>query len=93
VLCCGALCAQPYLVLSLLCHAVLCAQPELCCAVLCCASCRDRPVPIPAPGIQLTTLSHVEDLADMLAAVPGNDAAVGQHFNICSDRCISFDGA
>jgi len=22
---------------------------------------RDRPVPIPAPGIQLTTLTHVED--------------------------------
>ena len=24
--------------------------------------------------------------------VPGNKAAVGQHYNICSDRCISFDG-
>ena len=56
------------------------------------AFCSDRPVPIPAPGIQLTTLSHVEDLADMMALVPGNAAAVGQHFNMCSDRCISFDG-
>ena len=53
---------------------------------------RDRPVPIPAPGIQLTTLSHVDDLADMMAKVPGNDAAIGQHFNICSDRCITFEG-
>lgn len=53
---------------------------------------RDRPVPVPAPGIQLTTLSHVEDLADMMARVPGNSAAVGQHFNMCSDRCISFEG-
>lgn len=53
---------------------------------------RDRPVPIPAPGIQLTSLSHVEDLADMMARVPGNDIAIGRHFNLCSDRCISFDG-
>ena len=30
---------------------------------------RDRPVPIPAPGIQLVTLSHVEDVASMLARV------------------------
>lgn len=52
----------------------------------------DRPVPIPVPGIQLTTLTHVEDVASMLAAVPGNQAAVGQHFNVCSDRCISFVG-
>lgn len=28
---------------------------------------RGRPVPIPAPGIQLTTLTHVEDVASMLA--------------------------
>ncbi len=54
--------------------------------------CRDRPVPIPGPGVQLTTLSHVEDLAALLATVPGNSAAVKQHFNLCSDRCITFDG-
>ena len=24
--------------------------------------------------------------------VPGNKAAIGQHYNVCSDRCISFDG-
>lgn len=53
---------------------------------------RDRPVPIPAPGIQLTSLSHVEDLADMMARVPGNKNAIGEHFNLCSDRCITFDG-
>jgi hypothetical protein len=29
----------------------------------------------------------------MLASVPGNEAAVRQHFNLCSDRCITFDGA
>jgi nucleoside-diphosphate-sugar epimerase len=53
---------------------------------------RDRPVPIPAPGVQLTSISHVEDVAAMLAKVPGNKAAIKQHFNVCSDRCISFDG-
>ena len=30
---------------------------------------RGRPTPLPAPGIQLTTLTHVEDVASMLAAV------------------------
>lgn len=30
---------------------------------------RDRPVPIPAPGMQLVTLTHVEDVASMIAAV------------------------
>ena len=54
--------------------------------------CRDRPVPIPAPGVQLTSLSHVADVANMLAKVPGNKAAIGQHFNVCSDRCITLDG-
>lgn len=54
---------------------------------------RDRPVPLPAPGIQMTSLSHVEDVASMLATVPGNSAAVQQEFNICSDRCISFEGS
>ncbi len=32
---------------------------------------RNRPVPIPAPGIQLTSLSHVEDVASLLAKVRG----------------------
>ena len=37
---------------------------------------RGRPVPIPAPGIQLTTLTHVADVASMLAKA-GPLAAVG----------------
>lgn len=53
---------------------------------------RDRPVPIPAPGIQMTSITHVEDIASMLAAVPGKKEAIKQEFNICSDRCISFEG-
>lgn len=53
---------------------------------------RDRPVPIPTPGVQLTSISHVEDIASMMAAVPGNRAAIGQHYNCCSDRTITFTG-
>lgn len=47
---------------------------------------------IPAPGVQLVTLSHVEDIASMLAEVPGNPAAIRQYYNTCSDRQISFTG-
>jgi nucleoside-diphosphate-sugar epimerase len=47
---------------------------------------------IPTPGVQLVTLSHVEDVASMLAAVPGNPAAIRQYYNVCSDRQISFTG-
>eukprot|EP00775_Hariotina_reticulata_P006212 gene6211-6448_t len=53
---------------------------------------RDRPVPLPTPGNQLVTLTHVEDVASMLAAVPGNQAAIGQHYNVCSDRAVTFSG-
>ncbi|KAI8477102.1 MAG: NAD(P)-binding protein [Monoraphidium minutum] len=53
---------------------------------------RNRPVPIPVPGMQLVTLTHVEDVASMLAAVPGNKAAIGQHYNVCSDRAVTFQG-
>jgi hypothetical protein len=28
----------------------------------------------------------------MLAAVPGNQAAIGQHYNVCSDRAVTFSG-
>ena len=49
-------------------------------------------MPIPVPGDQLVTLSHVEDVASMLAAVPGNPAAVRQYYNVCSDRAVTFTG-
>ena len=32
------------------------------------------------------------DVASMLAAVPGNKKAIGQMYNICSDRAITFTG-
>lgn len=54
---------------------------------------RDRPVLLPAPGIQLVSLTHVEDAVSMLAAVPGNPAAVKQHYNLSSDRAMTHEGA
>lgn len=53
---------------------------------------RDRPVPIPVPGIQMTSLTHVEDVASMMSMVVGNDNAIGKSFNLCSDRYISLAG-
>lgn len=38
------------------------------------------------------TLTHVEDVASMLASVPGNSAAIRQHYNVCSDRAVTFTG-
>lgn len=44
-------------------------------------------------GIQLTSISHVEDVAALVAAGVGNPAAVGQHYNACCDRTLTLDGA
>jgi nucleoside-diphosphate-sugar epimerase len=43
-------------------------------------------------GIQLTSVSHVEDVAALVAAAVGNAAAIGQHYNACGDRTITLDG-
>jgi len=53
---------------------------------------RDRPVPIPAPGSSLCSVTHVEDVAGMLAAAIGNpNAQAGQLYNVCSDRYVTHD--
>ncbi|NJL21925.1 MAG: NAD-dependent epimerase/dehydratase family protein [Leptolyngbyaceae cyanobacterium SM1_3_5] len=53
---------------------------------------RDRPVPIPGSGVHLTQFGHVQDLAAAMAAVLGNQQAIGQIYNISGDRAVSFDG-
>ncbi|MQL68987.1 hypothetical protein Taro_001267 [Colocasia esculenta] len=54
---------------------------------------RDRPVPIPGSGMQLTNISHVRDLSSMLAlAVDNPTAASGNIFNCVSDRAVTFIG-
>ncbi|KAL2944826.1 Chloroplast stem-loop binding protein of 41 kDa a chloroplastic [Bienertia sinuspersici] len=54
---------------------------------------RDRPVPIPNSGMQLTNISHVRDLSSMLTrAVENPSAASGNIFNCVSDRAVTLDG-
>jgi nucleoside-diphosphate-sugar epimerase len=53
---------------------------------------RDRPIPIPGDGQHITQLGHVYDLAKAMAAVLGNNQAVGQIYNISGDRYVTFDG-
>jgi nucleoside-diphosphate-sugar epimerase len=53
---------------------------------------RDRPVPIPGHGLHLTQWGHVQDLAQAMAQVLGNSAAIGQIYNVSGDRFVSFDG-
>ncbi len=49
---------------------------------------RGRPLPLPLHGDQLTTLTHVEDVAALLGAVVDNPRAVNQVFNCATDRCV-----
>lgn len=51
-----------------------------------------RPVCVPGHGMHLTGLGHVRDLASMMAACGGNEAAMGQVFNVQDNRSITFDG-
>ncbi|MBE7384492.1 MAG: NAD-dependent epimerase/dehydratase family protein [Leptolyngbya sp. SIO1E4] len=53
---------------------------------------RDHPIPIPGNGMALTQLGHIEDLARAMAAVLGNEAAIGQIYNISGEKAVSFDG-
>ncbi len=43
---------------------------------------RERPFPIFGSGEQTRTLTHVDDIADGIAAALGNDAALGEDFNV-----------
>jgi nucleoside-diphosphate-sugar epimerase len=53
---------------------------------------RDRSIPIPANGMHFTQLGHCQDLANAMAAVLGNERAIGQIYNISGDRFVTFDG-
>lgn len=53
---------------------------------------RDRPVPIPGNGMALTQFGHCQDLAAAMAAVLGNEQAIGQIYNVSGDRAVTFDG-
>jgi len=53
---------------------------------------RDRPILIPENGLHITQLGHVADLASAMAAVLGNQKAIGQIYNVSGDRYVTFDG-
>ncbi|NJR50447.1 MAG: NAD-dependent epimerase/dehydratase family protein [Leptolyngbyaceae cyanobacterium CSU_1_3] len=53
---------------------------------------RDRPIPIPSHGQHFTQFGHVKDLAQAMANVLGNRAAIGQIYNVSGDRFVTFDG-
>ena len=53
---------------------------------------RNRPIPIPGNGLYITQFGHIQDLADAMAAVIGNDKAAGQIYNISGDRYVTFNG-
>ncbi len=53
---------------------------------------RDKPILIPSGGMHFTQLGHVEDLAQAMAAVIGNEKAIGQIYNISGDRYVTFTG-
>jgi nucleoside-diphosphate-sugar epimerase len=53
---------------------------------------RDRPILIPGNGCHITQFGNVEDLAVAMAAVLGNDTAIGQIYNISGDRFVTFNG-
>ena len=53
---------------------------------------RNRPILIPDGGRHFTQFGHVDDLATAMAAVLGNEKAVGQIYNISGDRYVTFTG-
>jgi len=53
---------------------------------------RDRPVCLPGPGTQLTSLTHVEDVAELLASAVGAEKAVGEVYNCCADNYYTHEG-
>ncbi|MGQ4648783.1 NAD-dependent epimerase/dehydratase family protein [Lyngbya aestuarii] len=53
---------------------------------------RDRPIPIPGNGMHITQFGHCQDLAIAMAAVLGNQQAIGQIYNVSGDRYVTFDG-
>jgi nucleoside-diphosphate-sugar epimerase len=53
---------------------------------------RDRPIPIPGNGKFITQLGHVADLASAMAAVLGNQKAIGEIYNVSDTRYVTFIG-
>jgi nucleoside-diphosphate-sugar epimerase len=53
---------------------------------------RDRPVLVPGSGGWLRQFGHVEDLADVMAALLGDPRAAGQAYNVTGEEAITQVG-
>ena len=53
---------------------------------------RDRPLPIPGNGRFITQFGHIQDLAEGMASILGNEKAIGKIYNMSGDRYVTFDG-
>lgn len=53
---------------------------------------RGRPILVPGSGDQLSSVTHAEDLATMIAAAVGNDAAAGEIFNCVTTKAVTLNG-
>lgn len=53
---------------------------------------RDRPIPVPGNGLHITQFGHVQDLAQAMVNILGNQKAIGQIYNVSGDRYVTFDG-
>lgn len=53
---------------------------------------RGRRIPIPGCGMQLTNVTHAEDLGAMIAAAVGAETARCATFNCVGDRAVTLDG-
>ena len=47
---------------------------------------------VPGSGDQLSSVTHAEDLATMIAAAVGNDAAAGEIFNCVTTKAVTLNG-
>jgi len=48
-------------------------------------------LPLPAPGDQLVSLTHIGDVSSLVAATVNNPIAINQGFNCGTDRFISYN--
>ena len=53
---------------------------------------RKLSIPVPLHGEQLVCLTHIEDVADLIATTVGNKEAYNQVFNCGTDRYITYKG-
>jgi nucleoside-diphosphate-sugar epimerase len=51
-----------------------------------------RPILIPGEGFPFVHLVHVQDVADLMASIPGNPNAIGKIYNVAGSEITSITG-